>query len=205
MVQAAVAYPTGTRSRGSIESVTDEELVLLARQGETSAFDQLVVRHQAAVYRAALAALRVPEDAEDVAQEAFVKAWSTLRRFRGEASFKTWLLTIAWNRAINRRRMRMSWWRRAAPLSGTPVLVASGDAPDEQVRSGELRVHIARAIEALTPKLRDALLLAQSGAYAYHEIAAMLKIPEGTVKWRVSEARRKVRQRLAQLGYVDAH
>jgi RNA polymerase sigma-70 factor (ECF subfamily) len=185
--------------------VTDEELVLLARQGETSAFDQLVVRHQAAVYRAALAALRVPEDAEDVAQEAFVKAWSTLRRFRGEASFKTWLLTIAWNRALNRRRMRMNWWRRAAPLSGTPVLVASSDAPDEPLRSGELRAHIARAIEALTPKLRDALLLVQSGDYAYDEIAAMLKIPEGTVKWRVSEARRRVRQRLAQLGYVDAH
>jgi RNA polymerase sigma-70 factor (ECF subfamily) len=198
-----ITYPTWTPGRGSIGSVTDEELVLLARQGETSAFDQLVVRYQAVVYRAALTALRVPEDAEDVAQEAFVKAWSTLRRFRGEASFKTWLLTIVWNRAINRRRMRMNWWRRAAPLNDTLVLVASSDAPDEHLRSGELRVHIARAIEALSPKLRDALLLAQSRAYAYDEIAAMLKIPEGTVKWRVSEARRKVRQRLAELGYVD--
>jgi RNA polymerase sigma-70 factor (ECF subfamily) len=64
--------------------VTDEELVLLARQGDTSAFDQLMVRHQAAVYRSALAALRVPEGAEDAAQEAFVRAWSTLKRFRGE-------------------------------------------------------------------------------------------------------------------------
>ena len=186
---------------GSICSVTDEELVLLARQRDTSAFDQLVVRHQAAVCRTALAALRVPEDAEDVAQEAFVRAWSTLKRFRGEASFKTWLLTIAWNRAINRRRMRMNWWRRAAPLTDTLVLVASGDAPDEDLRSRELRTHIRRAIEALTPKLRDALLLAQSGEYAYDEIGTLLRISEGTVKWRVSEARRRVRQRLAALGY----
>jgi RNA polymerase sigma-70 factor (ECF subfamily) len=198
----ALADPTWTRGRGSICSVTDEELVLLARQGDTSAFDQLVVRYQSAVYRAALAALRVPEDAEDVAQEAFVRAWSTLTRFRGEASFKTWLLTIAWNRAINRRRLRMNWWRRAAPLTDTLILVAAGDTPDADLRSRELRTHIGRAIEALTPKLRDALLLAQSGEYAYDEIGAMLSIPQGTVKWRVSEARRKVRQRLAALGYV---
>ena len=202
MALPALADPTRTRGQGSICSVTDEELVLLARQGDTSAFDQLVVRHQAAVYRATLAALRVPEDAEDVAQEAFLRAWSTLTRFRGEASFKTWLLTIAWNRAINRRRLRMHWWRRAAPLTDTLVLAASGETPDEDLRSRELRTHIGRAIEALTPKLRDVLLLAQSGEYAYDEIGAMLSIPQGTVKWRVSEARRKVRLRLAALGYV---
>ena len=197
-----LADPTWIPGRGSIGSVTDEELVLLARQGDTSAFDQLVIRHQAALYRAALAALRVPQDAEDVSQEAFVRAWSTLERFRGEASFKTWLLTIAWNRAISRRRTRMNWWRRMAPLTDTLTAVASSDAPDGDLRSRELRAHIGRAIEALTPKLRDALLLAQSGEYAYNEIGAMLSIPEGTVKWRVSEARRKVRQRLVALGYV---
>ena len=197
-----LADPTCLPVEVSVVCVTDEELVLLARQGDTGAFDELVIRHQAAVYRAALAALRVPEDAEDVAQEAFASAWSTLERFRREASFKTWLLTIAWHRAINRRRMRLNWWRRTAPLTESLRAVASGDAPDEDLRNQELRAHIGRAIETLTPKLRDALLLAQSGEYSYDEIGAMLRIPEGTVKWRVSEARRKVRQRLALLGYV---
>ena len=197
-----LADPTCLPIEVSVVCVTDEELVLLARQGDTGAFDELVIRHQAAVYRAALAALRVPEDAEDVAQEAFASAWSTLERFRGEASFKTWLLTIAWHRAINRRRMRLNWWRRTAPLTDSLRAVASGDAPDEDLRNQELRANIGRAIETLTPKLRDALLLAQSGEYSYEEIGAMLRIPEGTVKWRVSEARRKVRQRLAVLGYV---
>lgn len=83
-----LADPTCLPVEVSVVCVTDEELVLLARQGDTGAFDELVIRHQAAVYRAALAALRVPEVAEDVAQEAFASAWSTLERFRREASFK---------------------------------------------------------------------------------------------------------------------
>ena len=69
-----LADPTFAEARRSIERVTDEALVLLARQGDTDAFDQLVVRHQAAVFRAALAALRVREDAEEVAQDAFIRA-----------------------------------------------------------------------------------------------------------------------------------
>jgi RNA polymerase sigma-70 factor, ECF subfamily len=199
-----VVDPTWPPVEGSIRCVTDEELVLLAQQGDTGAFDELVVRHQAAVYRATLAALRVPEDAEEAAQDAFMRAWSQLRRFRGDSSFRTWVLTIAWRRALSRRRHVMSWWRRAAPLEDALVVPGGKNRPDETVREGELRAHIARAIEALTPKLRDALLLAQSGEYEYDEIAKMLKIPVGTLKWRVSEARRRVRDRLAALGYVDA-
>lgn len=199
-----VVDPTLLSVERSIGCVTDEELVLLARQGDTGAFDELVARHQAAVYRATLAALRVPEDAEEAAQDAFVRAWSQLRRFRGDSSFRTWLLTIAWRRALSRRRHVMSWLRRAAPLEDALVVPGGEHGPDETVRDRELRAHIARAIESLTPKLRDALLLAQSGEHAYDEIAKMLKIPVGTLKWRVSEARRRVRARLAALGYVDA-
>jgi len=186
----------------SIRSVTDEELVLLAQQGDTSAFDQLVIRHEGSVYRAALAALRAPEDAKDVAQDAFVIAWSKLRRFRGDSSFKTWLLTITWNRAINHRRMQLKWWRRSSVSDVR--LVAAGEAPDTDLRTRRLRRDIEQAIEALTPKLRDAFLLVQSEEYEYKNIAAMLGISEGTVKWRVSEARRQIKEQLAELGYLDA-
>jgi len=90
--------------------VNDAELVALARQGDTSAFGELVDRHRVAVYRAALAALGSHAEAEDVAQDAFVTAFRKLAGFRGDASFKTWLLTIAWNHAINRRRwLRIAW------------------------------------------------------------------------------------------------
>jgi RNA polymerase sigma-70 factor (ECF subfamily) len=183
--------------------VTDEELVLLARQGDTSAFDALVVRHQTAVYRAALAALRRPDDAEEVAQDTFVRAWLKIQQFRARSSFKTWILTIAWNRAMSRRRSLTAWWRRVLPLEEARIVHGKELAPDDAVGNRELHASVSRAIEALTPKLRDTLLLAQSGEYQYEEIALMLKVPVGTVKWRVTEARRKVRQRLVDLGYAD--
>ena len=195
--------PTIRSAHRSIERVTDEELVLLARQGDPDAFDQLVVRHQSAVFRAALAALRVREDAEEVAQDTFIRAWNALGRFRGDSSFRTWLLRIAWNRAISKRRGIAGWLRRAMPIAD----VAEPAAPAGQhagVNNAELQAHAVRAIQALSPKLRDALLLVQSGEYQYEEIARMLGVPSGTVKWRVSEARRKVRGTLAALGYVDA-
>jgi RNA polymerase sigma-70 factor (ECF subfamily) len=182
--------------------VTDEELVALARAGDTAAFDQLVTRHQAAAYRAALAALRQREDAEEVAQDAFVRAWSRLSRFRGDSSFRTWLLTIVWNGALSRRRSVASWWKRRAPLDDATALAAP-TPPDDRAEH-DLRRHAAAAIDALSPTLRDTFLLAQSGDYDYGAIAVMLQIPVGTVKWRVSEARKRVRARLAELGYVDA-
>ena len=198
------ANPTIRDARGSISCVTDEELVLLARQGDPDAFDQLVARHQSAVFRAALAALRVREDAEEVAQDAFIRAWHALGRFRGDSSFRTWVLRIAWNRAISRRRGLAGWLRRATPIDDVAEPAAVGDGQFAGMQNAELQAHVVSAIQALTPKLRDALLLVQSGEYQYDEIARMLGIPLGTVKWRVSEARRKVREKLAALGYVDA-
>jgi RNA polymerase sigma-70 factor (ECF subfamily) len=184
--------------------VTDEELVLLARQGDPDAFDQLVVRYQSAVYRAALAALRVPQDAEEVAQDAFVRAWSHLRKFRGDSSFKTWLLTITWNQAMSRRRSVAGWFRRAVAIDDVVEPTDTGRSQDAALHDSELQAYAQRAIQALSPTLRDALLLAQSGEYGYDEIGSMLKVPVGTVKWRVSEARRKVRLQLNKRGYVDA-
>ena len=198
------ADPTIAARARSIGRVTDEELVLLARQGDPDAFDQLVVRHQAAVFRAALAALRVREDAEEVAQDAFIRAWRALGRFRGDSSFRTWMLRIVWNRAISRRRGLASWLRRATPLADVAEPAAVAECQYLGLQHAELHAHAMSAIQALTPKLRDALLLAQTGDYQYDEIGQMLDVPVGTVKWRVSEARRKVREKLSALGYVDA-
>jgi RNA polymerase sigma-70 factor (ECF subfamily) len=183
--------------------VTDDELIRLARAGDVGAFDQLVVRHQAAVFRATLAALRDRAEAEEAAQDALVRAWQRLGSFRGDATFRTWLLSIAWNRAMSRRRSLMAWFSRRAPLADADGVAEDRHGPLEMLRHRDLARHATVAIEALSPKLRDALLLAQSGDYGYNEVAAMLKVPVGTVKWRVSEARRQVRQRLAALGFVD--
>jgi RNA polymerase sigma-70 factor (ECF subfamily) len=182
--------------------VTDEELVAKARAGDADSFDQLVVRHQAAVYRAALAALRDAQDAEEVAQDAFVRAWSRLGRFRGDSSFKTWLLTIAWNTALSRRRSVARWWKRRTGLDDANEIAGLAPGPEIEARDRELTRRVSGAIATLPPRLRDALLLAQSGDYDYTEIGAMLNVATGTVKWRVSEARKQVRARLQELGYV---
>ena len=183
--------------------MTDDELVRLAQAGDAGAFDQLVVRHQSAVFRAALAALRSPEEAEEAAQDALVRAWQKLGSFRGDAAFRTWLLSIAWNRALSRRRSIGAWFARRASIEAADRVRGDGGGPLDALRERELTRHVAAAIDGLSPKLRDALLLAQSGDYGYDEIAAMLQVPVGTLKSRVFDARKKVKERLVALGYVD--
>lgn len=212
----------------SINRVTDADLVARALDGDHAAFGELVDRHRTAVFRAAMAALRSHAEADEVAQDAFVLAWQRLRSFRGQASFRTWLLTIAWHQALNRRRGLVRWFKRSVPLEEVEMgrtevrlkadatlagsglsLVGSGSdrtiGPDpEQALAGEeLRRDIGQAIRSLTPKLRDALLLAQSGEHSYEEIGAMLGAAVGTIKWRVSEARRHVRMRLQAMGHAE--
>ena len=190
--------------------VTDADLVARARQGDSAAFGELVDRHRTAVYRAARAALRSHADAEDAAQDAFLAAYRRLASFRGEASFKTWLLTIAWHQAINRRRTVTRILRRMIAQkpedegeSMMAEVAAVGPTPEESAVQHESHRAIRAAITALQPKLRDALLLAQSGDYTYEEIGAMVGAPVGTIKWRVSEARRVVRRRLHARGHDD--
>ena len=188
----------------------DADLVARARRGDPAAFGALVDRHRAAVYRAALAVLRSHADAEDAAQDAFVAAYRHLHRFRGDSAFRTWLLTIAWREAINRRRSLKTVWRRLADRTSTRSAdeemtdaVSTERTPEQLASDRDLRREIRCAIDALTPKLRDTLLLAQSGDFSYEEIGVIVGAPVGTVKWRVSEARRLVRRQLQQRGYCD--
>src|SRR5204863_4338498 len=136
--------------------VTDADLVDRARQGDPAAFGELVDRHRAAVFRAALAALGSHADADDVAQETFVAAYRRLKGFRGDASFKTWLLTIAWHQAINRRRSLTSVWRRMVTPktedeaeAALTALVSSGPSPEEAAGHDQLRRGIRDAVRAL--------------------------------------------------------
>ena len=179
--------------------VNDADLVARAREGDQAAFGELVRRHQAAVQRAALAASGSPADADDIAQDAFVLAFRRLKSFRGESSFKTWVLTIAWNQAMNHRRKAKRWFRRFTSVEnedGAIHFAATGGTPEDLVARDQLRDGIRDAIRALPGKLRDALLLAASGEYSYDEIGAMVNAKTGTIKWRVSEARRRVRESL---------
>ena len=181
--------------------VNDADLVARARQGDQDAFGELVRRHQAAVHRAALTASGSAADADDIAQDAFVLAFERLKSFRGESSFKTWVLTITWNQAMNHRRKAARWFKRFMSVDRadgsefTAIgFAASGRTPEDLLAHDQLRDGIRDAIRALPGPLRDALLRAASGEYSYDEIGAMVKAKTGTIKWRVSEARRRVRE-----------
>src|SRR5262245_39647487 len=154
-------------------------LVASAKAGDALAFGELVGLNQRVVVRTALAALGDRADAEDVAQEALVLAWQKLPAFRGESSFRTWLLTIVWRRALDRRRARRRWFslREQAPavpeLDPLDRLAEPSADPERVAMASDLVAHVQRHISTLSPKLRDTLLLAASGEYSYDEIARM--------------------------------
>ena len=177
-------------------------LVEAAARGDREAFGELVLLHERVAVRTALAALGRLADAEDAAQDAFLLAWRKLPAFRGDASFRTWLLTIVWRQALAKRRVRQKWWQRfvtvAAEGDDTERFVArlaSGEpGPEQQAVDRSRARETAAAIARLSPKLRDTLLLAASGEHSYDDIGRLLGVATGTVKWRVAEARRLVTQ-----------
>ena len=191
----------------------DLELVRRAQAGDVDAFGDLVQRNRRAVFRAALAAVGSPDEADDVAQEAFVTAFQKLSAFRGESSFKTWLLSITWRKAIDRRKSVTRWMQRLvtprSPVEGgeewdpMQTLPSSALSQEDEAMTSDLQRRLRPLIASLPKKLRDALLLAGSGDHSYDEIGRMLGIPTGTVKWRVSEARKVLKQKMAAMGYTD--
>lgn len=191
----------------------DLELVRRAQAGDVQAFGDLVERNRRAVFRAALAAVGSATEADDVAQEAFVTAFQKLQGFRGDAAFKTWLLAITWRKAIDRRKSLTRWMQRLVSPAHSgetgeewnPMdrLAAGGQSQEDELVTSDLQRRLKPLIASLPKKLRDALLLAGSGDHTYEEIGQMLKIPTGTVKWRVSEARKVLKQKMTARGYTD--
>lgn len=184
--------------------LSDLDLVRLAQGGDADAFGELVERNRHAVFRAALAAVGNAAEADDVAQDTFVTAYRKLAGFRGESAFRTWLLSIAWRKALDRRRGLMRWFHLTGgrtdfgdEQADTFEQVASLARPhDETLAAADLQRSLRKLIAALPRKLRDALLLAGSGDHTYEQMAEMLGSPVGTIKWRVSEARRVLRRKM---------
>jgi len=187
--------------------VTDEDLVARAQAGMEDAWAELVHRHHAAVFRSAHAALLSRADADDAAQEAWIAAWNALDGFRGQSSFRTWLLTIAWRKSLDRRRSVAGWIRMIRidrsdeDGEGPPLELASGEAnAEDHVLDGAARTRLKRLVRGLPRAHRDALLLVATQDLPYADAAAMLGIPVGTLKYRVSDARRMLRERMERVG-----
>jgi RNA polymerase sigma-70 factor (ECF subfamily) len=179
-----------------MECVTDEELVHRAQKGDPVAFDEIVERHKGAVFRAALAALRNREDAEDVTQETFITAYRKLDGFRGESQLRTWLSRIAWNRSMDHRRRGKSRTYLHLDEPDALELPTPEASPERAMLASRAHARVRKEIAGLPENLRDTLLLAASGDHDYAAIAGMLGVREGTVKSRVFEARAMLRATL---------
>ena len=176
-----------------------------AKQGDRDAFGRLVRRHQRRVYAAALHILGNHSDADDATQETFVRAFRGLPTFDGRADFFTWLYRITVNTALNAMRsdkrgnaLNQRSGAEASHVGGRPEsLGQTAQTPAQQaLQTGEVN-RVLDAVAQLSPALRVTLVLATIEELPHKQIAEILEIPEGTVAWRVNEARRLLRLRLS--------
>ncbi len=155
-------------------------------------FEARLVESSTLAFRVAYGVLRQREDAEDVAQEAFAKAYRSFGQLRDRARFRAWLVRMTWRLALDRQRHDRR--RTARELQAEPVPAASAlDSIDARERAEQLW----RAIDALPEKLRVAIVLSGIEGYDVREVAALLEVPEGTVKSRLFLARQQLKERLS--------
>lgn len=189
------------------EVAIDRILVDRFKAGDQGAFDEMVTRYWDRIFGMVNQLLRNQQDAEEVTQDAFIRAHRALGNFRGESSFSTWLYQIATNLARNRY---WYWWRRKrdrsisfeAPL-GTDsdatladVFPAEVVSPEDATVTQEFVDRVAAGMEQLSEKHREILVLRNVQNLSYEEVAEILKISVGTVKSRIARARESLREKL---------
>lgn len=195
---------TVTDSRAASREA-DTELLKAVLAGDTTAYRGLVEKYQSRVYAMVFGMLRNREDARDVTQEAFVKAYNSLDRFRLESSFYTWLYRIAMNLSIDlirkrKRRKQTSFDEAIASRDGDGGIAAihSGDSPTKSLERKQLYGRIMVALDQLPEDQRQAVLLRELEGLSYREISDVMEIPEGTVMSRLFYARKKLQSILAE-------
>jgi RNA polymerase sigma-70 factor, ECF subfamily len=182
-------------SKESRPAVDETELIRKATRGDRDAFGVLVERYQRRVVGVALAVVHNPEDALELAQETFVRAFENLSSFESRSSFSTWLYRIAANLAIDlhRRERRHTFVRgEEAAIEIERLPDSSGDSFAEFSR-GELNRRLRAALDELTPEHRAVILLREVEGLSYDEISEMLQCPRGTVMSRLHYARNRLR------------
>jgi RNA polymerase sigma-70 factor (ECF subfamily) len=209
IVGADPASKPGERSEAG---PSDLEAVTRAAKGDHDAFRVLVERYQERAFGLALRVMRDEEQARDVVQDAFLKAYRSLDRFEGRSSFYTWFYRVVMNLCIDVKRRqppgRMVEWDEAhaleAPVGTGLDAVDSArqraSGPVGELERAELRETIRRAIEELPDDARQTLLLREVDGLSYSEIAKSLGVPKGTVMSRLHHARRRLRTLLTEQG-----
>ena len=191
--------------------MSEEQLIRRAQQGDNGAFEELLLLHQKKVYNLCLRMSANPDDALDLSQEAFLRAWRSLGQYQFEASFSTWLFRLTSNICIDflRRKKR----RQETSLTesyddsdeGAELSVRDAQpGPEQQAITNETKIELARAMEQLSPEHREILQLRVIEDLQYEQIADILGVRVGTVKSRLARARLSFRKILKAGNYFDS-
>ena len=195
--------PDTNRKRAKWKELTDEELMLLVQDGETDCFDLLVDRFKVRLFNYLFRLTGNREEAEEVAQEAFVKAYIHAGKYKTIARFSTWLYTIATNLVRNRMRSKsrapkiFSLWSAGRGESEEEKVIDvmdPGRSPEDVINDQELSEVIRRAIQQIPEKYRESFVLREINQLSYEEISAVTGLKLGTVRSRINRARNHFRE-----------
>ncbi len=183
-----------------LKELSDWELVRCCKEDDREAFRELVERYHHRVVRIALGMLHDPEDAQEVAQEAFTKVFTSIKNFKEEASFYTWLYRIVYNLSIDRKRQKSrqpqpDYRGDLADNETDPIELLPADTstdPYERTSDKELGAQIQKALEELTPAHKAVILLRIVEGLSYEEISHILQCSRGTVMSRLHYARKRL-------------
>ncbi len=199
--QVALATPDESRA------LSETQFIERLKRGDAAAFDQLVADRSGEIYGLLYRLTESAEEARDLTQETFLRAFQNIGRFRGDADLRTWIYRIAINQARNRWR----WWRRrrrdatisldslegqnGRPLTATLRAVNTAD-PEQEALARERERRLRSALHSLGSSYREAVILRDIEGFSYEEIAETLEISVGTVKSRISRGREELRRKL---------
>ena len=190
------------------DEIPDLELVRQFQKGDESAFSELIARYQRKVYSVALSMVKNPEDAMDIAQDAFIKVHRYLGGFQGSSSFYTWLYRIVVNLCIDHlrrsgKRINVDFDERIGGQSqaadGNAMMANRQDVdPQRMLSRKELAVQIRGAVDALPPYHRAVIVMREIEGMSYSEIAKAMKVSKGTIMSRLHHARQKLQRSLGE-------
>jgi RNA polymerase sigma-70 factor (ECF subfamily) len=182
-------------------NVNERNLVQRAKEGDTRAFDELVQLHFKKIYHTAMHVMADGDEAEDMTQETFIKAYRALGKFDGRSTFFTWIYRILINLCLNRKKEIRKWStsKERDPRLRTFLMekeTASGETPEDKLAHKRMVVSLVEAIDDLSEILRTTLILVVFENMDYRQAGEILGCSEGTVAWRVFRAREILREKL---------
>lgn len=189
----------------NLSKSSDDALVLMVQEGNKQAYNILVIRYQHKIFDIALKFVNNYQDASDIAQEAFVKAYKSLANFRADSSFYTWLYRITVNCAKSflessqKHKYSLDVDAPEFEAQDSQGVLTSHDSPDKLIESEELRKVIFRAFNELPEDQKQAITLREIEGMSYEDIAQVMKIPIGTVRSRIFRARQYIEEQMSKL------